>query len=215
MDKQGYFYIIPVKLAESGPPSRALLFGLITSLSNREGHCWATNIYLAKRLGMKGIAQVSALIRDLESEGYLEIENAASKKRRIRPVYNLLKNQNQPSEKSEGNLLKNQTPNRVVKESNINKDTLKQNTTRFWGYFTLKTGRKCKLTPDRQRLIEKCLSDWSLRELMLCVDAFVVDEWPGRKEHLDLIYCIGHQRGKPDNVEKWLIKAKTSKVRYH
>ncbi len=215
MDKQGYFYIIPVKLAESGPPSKALLFGLITSLSNREGHCWATNIYLAKRLGMKGIAQVSALLSNLELEGYLKIDFATSKKRIIRPVYNLLNNQKQPSEKSEGNLLNNQTGNRVVKESNINKDKLVQNTNQFWEYFTLRTERKLKLTPDRKRLIGKCLSNWSLMELMLCVDAFVVDEWPGRKEHMDLIYCIGHQRGKPDNVEKWLGKSKKSEVRYH
>ena len=41
-------------------------------------------------------------------------------------------------------------------------------------------------------------------ELKRAVDNFVKDDWEGRESHLDLVYCIGKQRGKPDALEKWL-----------
>jgi hypothetical protein len=81
----------------------------------------------------------------------------------------------------------------------------------FWGYFLLKTKRAFKLTEDKKKLIKQCLLEHPLGDLKKAVDAFVSDPWPERKRYMDLIYCIGKQRGKPDNVERWLAAAAEAK----
>lgn len=77
----------------------------------------------------------------------------------------------------------------------------------FWNYFLLKTKKAFKLSDDKRELIAKRLGEgYTLEQLKQAVDNFVADDWEGRAEHLDLIYCIGKQKGKPDNLEKWLNK---------
>jgi len=80
----------------------------------------------------------------------------------------------------------------------------------FWDYFLAKTKKNFVLTKDKKDLINSRLKDFSLAELKTAVDNFVSDDWEGRATHMDLIYCIGKQRGKPDNCEKW-INAKPGK----
>ena len=75
----------------------------------------------------------------------------------------------------------------------------------FFNYYLLKTKKAFKLTPDKIELIKKRLADgFTVDQLKQAVDNFVADDWEGRPAHLDLIYCIGKQKGKPDNLEKWL-----------
>ena len=71
---QHYFYIIPAELVESGDHYKALLFGLISSLADKKGYCWATSKYLAEKLGRKERARVSEKISELVQEGWLERE---------------------------------------------------------------------------------------------------------------------------------------------
>lgn len=74
----------------------------------------------------------------------------------------------------------------------------------FFNYFTLKTKKSLKLTPDRKAIIEKRLNDGrTLEELKQAVDNFVNDDWPDRHKFLDIVYCIGI-RNKIDNLDKWL-----------
>ena len=81
-----------------------------------------------------------------------------------------------------------------------NKDILE-----FLDYFNLKANKKLTLTEDRKNIIKKRLSDgYSFEQLKKAVDNFIQDDWPDRYKHIDIIYCIGKQRGKPDNLEKWL-----------
>ena len=81
----------------------------------------------------------------------------------------------------------------------------KSNVTDFLDYFNLKTNKKLTLTEDRKNIIKKRLSDgYSFEQLKKAVDNFIQDDWPDRYKHIDIIYCIGKQRGKPDNLEKWL-----------
>jgi len=75
----------------------------------------------------------------------------------------------------------------------------------FFNYFILKTKKSFKLTPSTRQLINKRLGEgFTLEQLKLAVDNFVQDDWVERPKHLDLIYCIGKQNGKPDNLEKWI-----------
>ena len=106
------------------------------------------------------------------------------------------------------------TTKRDAPANAVAKELLNGKVETFWTYFLLKTKRGFKLTPVSRNLITERLSSYKLEELKKCVDAFINDEWPGRKDHLDLIYCIGHQKGKPDAVEKWLNKPGKKVVRY-
>jgi len=86
-----------------------------------------------------------------------------------------------------------------------NKETIQKKIKEFFAYYLLKTQKDFKLTEDKCKLIEKRLGEgYTLEQLKLAVDNFVKDPWPDRQKHLDLIYCIGKQRSKPDALEKWL-----------
>lgn len=75
----------------------------------------------------------------------------------------------------------------------------------FFDYYLLKTKKSFRLTDLNKALIEGRLTEgYTVDQLKRAVDNFIQDPWPERKNHLDLIYCIGKQKGKPDNLEKWL-----------
>jgi len=74
MEQQNFWYIIPSRLVESGDHMKALLYGLISSLTNKEGFCWATNQFMADKLGMKSDKSVSRRIQELEKEGWINVE---------------------------------------------------------------------------------------------------------------------------------------------
>lgn len=71
---QGYYYVIPSELAECGKPYKALLYGLIISLSNKTGRCYASNEYLARKLGYVNKGHVSKYIQALKDEGWIKSE---------------------------------------------------------------------------------------------------------------------------------------------
>jgi len=80
---QGYFYIIPSELVEQKDHTKALLFGLIVSLADKKGYCWASNEFLAKKLGLKDISIISTRISELTEEGWLEREVEGNKRKLI------------------------------------------------------------------------------------------------------------------------------------
>ena len=56
-------------------PNAKLVFGFISSLSAKEGFCWATNSYIAEKMGL-GLSTVSSLISELCKKKYiLELDN--------------------------------------------------------------------------------------------------------------------------------------------
>ena len=90
-----------------------------------------------------------------------------------------------------------------IKKDNIQKKDL--DVRDFFSFYLLKTKKQFNLTKERVDLIKKRLSDgFSIDQLKQAVENFVLDDWEGRVKHLDLIYCIGKQKGKPDNLEKWI-----------
>lgn len=79
-----------------------------------------------------------------------------------------------------------------------------KHTIEFLDYFNLKANKKLTLTEDRKNLIKSRLKDHPIEDLKKAVDNFVADDWEDRHKYCDIIYVIGKQRGKPDNLEKWL-----------
>jgi len=79
---ENYYLVIPAKLLKQGNATKAVLFGVIVSLAQKEGYCWATNEYLASQIGKKEVI-VRRYLTELENEGYIRMENRNSKKRVI------------------------------------------------------------------------------------------------------------------------------------
>lgn len=78
-NNQNFYYIIPAQLAEGNKPKKALLYGLIVSLANKQGYCWATNDYLGQKLDIKGESTISHYVSELVKEGWLHREVNAGK----------------------------------------------------------------------------------------------------------------------------------------
>lgn len=75
----------------------------------------------------------------------------------------------------------------------------------FFSYYLLKTKKNFKLTRGVRSLIKRRIEEgYTLEQLKQAVDNFIQDDWVDRNKHLDIIYCIGRQKGKPDALEKWL-----------
>ena len=85
----------------------------------------------------------------------------------------------------------------------INTITIDNGISDFLAYYNLKTKKHFHLTPLHKNLIGARLKDYTLEQLKSAVDNFIQDPWEGRKDRLDLVYCIGI-RNKIDNLEKWL-----------
>ncbi len=68
------YYKIPNKLAEGKEPTKAILYGLIESLCRNKGYCWASNSYLANKLGLKSPGNVSCYIKKLVIEGWIKTQ---------------------------------------------------------------------------------------------------------------------------------------------
>lgn len=122
MNGQNYFYIIPAILAESGKPQKALLYGLITSLTRKDGICTATNEYLAKKLKRKDLSTIRQYVSEMEKDGWLLINNRDSKKREIKLAINARKNPAQREEKTSGQREEKTAP---YIESKINNSNIK------------------------------------------------------------------------------------------
>ena len=75
IEKPNYFAIIPanVRYDERLSDKEKLLYGEITSLSNKEGYCWASNSYFAS-LYKASIKTISRGINNLKECGYFDIE---------------------------------------------------------------------------------------------------------------------------------------------
>ena len=111
-----------------------------------------------------------------------------------------------PFDEHSTNIRRTLVPN--IREVNIKEEKCVSD---FFTYFLLKTKKAFRLTDDCKHLIEGRLKDYTIDQLKKAVDNFVADPWEGRKDRLDLIYCIGKQRGKPDHLEKWLNMNTTNK----
>jgi hypothetical protein len=74
----------------------------------------------------------------------------------------------------------------------------------MFDYYLQKTGKKFAFTDDRRRLVEQALGRYTPEEVRYAIDRFVEDDWPERQRYLDPVYCFGKQRGKADNLDRWV-----------
>ena len=89
-DNVGYYSIIPATVLYNKElkPNEKLLYAIITSLTCKEGYCFASNEYLAEKLGVNR-KTVSSWITHLEEKKFIIREVIRNENKRIlkRKIY--------------------------------------------------------------------------------------------------------------------------------
>lgn len=80
----GYYSIIPSTILynKNLKANEKILYAIITSLSNKEGYCFASNKYLAEKLNV-GANTVSGWITDLRRKNFIQVELIRNDKQEI------------------------------------------------------------------------------------------------------------------------------------
>ena len=125
-----YWAVIPspVRYDENLTPSEKLLYGEVSSLTNRTGYCFAANAYFAELYGLTE-RTIRRMLADLQEYGYIRIEdgNGGRLRRRIYAGVNPLspaapnpdKNVREPGQKCPGNPDKNvRRNNKYINQEN-------------------------------------------------------------------------------------------------
>lgn len=125
-----YWAVIPspVRYDENLTPSEKLLYGEISSLTNKTGYCFAANAYFAELYGLTE-RTIRRMLADLQEYGYIRIEdgNGGRLRRRIYAGINPLspaapnpdKNVREPGQKCPGNPDKNvRRNNKYINQEN-------------------------------------------------------------------------------------------------
>jgi len=97
-----------------------IMYGIISSLCNEKGYCWASNDYLGELLGITR-TRVSLIIKELVEIGLIESEIEKKYKRKIKLKGVLIKVKRGVKEKLKGDLIKVKD-NNIIEYNNYNDD---------------------------------------------------------------------------------------------
>ena len=114
-----WYVIIPTEILENKeiPPNAKILYGEIMALTKKRGHCFATNKYIASRLGLS-TTSVPSLLRKLKDFGLISIKIQKSKKgtyRKIIVLWGSLNNEEGHSCLTRGGIAKQRYQSRYYK----------------------------------------------------------------------------------------------------
>lgn len=165
-EKPNYYSVIPaiIRYDNELKPNEKLLYGEITSLTNKNNECWATNSYFARLYNVNS-STISRWISHLKEKGYVVVEfiykneTKEIEKRVIKiigvPINQpmntyMLNNQEVLTEKSKGYIQKNQEGiDKKVKENNTSinntsiniKEINKERFELFWKEYPKKVNK--------------------------------------------------------------------------
>ena len=170
-EKLSYYVVIPMPIFKDKQLSKTekLLYGLISSLANKEGYCYASNEYLANEINIKDYTTISKLLKNIEKKGYIKIalerKGAIVKSRKIYISGEWLKCQATNGQNTNSTDGENTKDNNItfkgisnyIKE--INKESFFENddlNNTFKEYLQMRYEKKCKATKTTiDRLIKK------------------------------------------------------------
>lgn len=105
VEAPNYYAIIPADVRYADIPAQAkLLYGELTTLTNKMGYCWATNQYFANLYGMTE-ENISRLFKKLEDKSFIKQEYDFTQDNKSRRKIYLIKTE--PCQKCQGSLDKN------------------------------------------------------------------------------------------------------------
>jgi len=166
-------------------------FQKLTGLDRRHQHRTLLSLERKKFIARKGNSYVTTYMFQKDYSKWKTVANkgtSASRGNTLLPV-------------EATNLLPVEAPTKD------NKETI-QKTEEIFDYFRIQTNQpRIILHNSRRDLIRKRLNDgFTVDQMKNAITNFSQDTWEGRKDHMDIIYCLGQQKGKADNLEKWLNK---------
>lgn len=178
--KQNYWYLIPAELVEEGKFGKALLYGLIWSLTNKKGYCWASNKYLAKKLNRKDESIIRTYLTELEKENWLKMEYRNSKKRKIYPLVNPHQRVEKPTclfesvEKSNTTRGKNPVQ-RVEKSTQSNIKSIYKEYNNIYDYWnSLKLKQNKEMTEDKEKSIKNALKEYTQERIKIAMKNYAI-----------------------------------------
>ena len=143
----GYYSIIPATILYNKElkANEKLLYAIITSLSNKEGYCFASNKYLAEKLGVNP-KTISSWVSDLRDRNFIVVEQIRNENKQIiqRKIYI----KDSPYSLNKGYMYQSKSGQAIhpkVEDNNIN-NNIKINS---------KGGRNLKLNYENQRQYSK------------------------------------------------------------
>ena len=168
-EKLSYYVVIPMPIFDDNDlkDSAKLLYGLISSLINKDGYCFASNEYLANK--RKTTPQnISRLLNQLEKKGYIILiyvrDGSVVKNRKIyvsSPLTEMLMAVNQNVKTTVNQNVKES--NKAIKGSNkyIIKEIYKEKFAKFWELYpnkkskqeTIKWFNNAKITEELYKII--------------------------------------------------------------
>ena len=123
----GYYSIIPATILfnKNLKPNQKLLYAMITSLTCKEGYCFATNSYFAEKLNVH-YKTISSWISDLNKKNFIKVEIIRNKNNKIiqRKIY--INNVPYPLKNVYQYLSKNEQAIHQNTESNIINNNIKK-----------------------------------------------------------------------------------------
>lgn len=107
---------------ESGNLLKGAVYGLITTLCNRDGFCRASNAYLAQKLNRKDRSRISEMVSELEAEGWIqtEVNKGAGNQRKV-----WIAAADPIRQKPKTSLVKTKDPSLVKTDDSIKRDSIK------------------------------------------------------------------------------------------
>lgn len=139
-EKIGYYSVIPSSILynKNLKANQKLLYAMITSLANKEGYCYASNHYLASKLGVKANT-VSGWITDLRRKDFVKVDIVRNEKQEViqRRIY--INDIPYTINREEG-ILQKSKKNNIIKNNirriyAFQKEELEQRDVEFWSEF--------------------------------------------------------------------------------
>ena len=174
--------VIPTEVMLSNEISSTakITYGIISSLCNEKGYCWASNDYLGKLLGKSG-TRMSLIVKELSNAGLIESEVEQNYKRKIKLEGVLRKLKGGVKENLKGGL-RNLKENSIIEYNNNNNTITSED----------------KPRNDTQELLnmfyENINPNIKFQNKTLRADAeFLVNHYPIEKLQAMILYIKEHQ----------------------
>lgn len=155
MENPTFYAIIPANVRYSNlKPNAKLLYGEISSLTNKEGFCWASNKYFAELYGVSKNT-ISLWINQLKNHGFIHVEVIRDKNKQvIKRKICIIKNDDRcPTFKEEGIIKNGEGINTSI---NITKNILSIRKEKFSGEVFLEN---MEILDDQQ--IQEFIDYWT------------------------------------------------------
>ncbi|MDG3060342.1 helix-turn-helix domain-containing protein [Lacticaseibacillus rhamnosus] len=162
-EKPGYYAIIPadVRYHEKLSDGAKLLYGEITSLSNKNGYCWASNDYFS-RLYSVSISTIKRRLQALEELGLIKRivkykEGTTEVEKRFISITPEVKNDPRWGQNCAGGGVKSEPENTTsINNKNIRaSSTLESDFEKLWKLYPKKIGKKPALAAYKRAMSRK------------------------------------------------------------